>query len=78
MDHWLEAINNEFIDLSFFDIKKCFDSIFPDVLKYKLAKYGILNKEHKWSENYLETHMQSVVVNDEFSDCVNIKVDIPI
>ena len=78
VDHWFEAINNnEFIGVSFFDIKKCFDSISPDVLKYKLAKYGILNKEHKWFENYLETRMQSVVVNNEFSDYVNIKTGIP-
>ena len=41
------------------------------------AKYGILYKEPKWFENYLETCMQSVVVNDEFSDYVSIKIRIP-
>ena len=37
----------------FLDIEKCFDSINHDILRRKLAHYGVNGDALQWFENYL-------------------------
>ena len=78
LDHFFENIDNsELTVVTFFDIKKCFDSIPHHVLLYKLGKYGIKNSEIEWFRNYLQGRTQIVNLNGQLSEKLLINAGIP-
>ncbi len=55
VDDSLEAINeSEIVGICFLDIQKCFDTIDHELLLDKLHKHGLVDKELKWFQNYLQ------------------------
>ena len=77
-DQFLENIDNgELTGVTFFDIKKCFDSIPHHVLLYKLGKYGIKNSEIEWFRNYVQGRTQTVNFNGQLSEKLPINAGIP-
>ena len=58
-------------------ITKCFNTIDPDKLLFKLEKYGIKNKAHSWFKSYLYDHTQCSLVNGNLSNCANVRIGVP-
>jgi hypothetical protein len=78
VDHWLEALDNcDIIGVTFFDIKKCFDSISHEVLINKLMKYGVISKELQWFKNYLCDRSQAVCIDNHTSNYRKVETGIP-
>ena len=78
IDHWLEAADcRQVTGVTFFDLKKCFDTIPHDILLYKLKKYGITGHEYTWFRNYLSDRRQKVIFNNKKSDLMDITMGIP-
>ncbi len=64
VDDWLEAINeSEIVGICFLDFQKCFDAINYELLLEKLHKHGVVDKELKWFQNYLQDNLQAVFCN---------------
>ena len=77
-DNWLQAIDDNLINgVCFFDLTKCFNTIDPDILLFKLEKYGIKNKAHSWFKSYLYDHTQCSLVNGNLSNCANVRIGVP-
>ena len=75
---WLSAIDEGLINgVCFFDLAKCFNTIDPDILLFKLAKYGIHNTIHGWFKSYLHNRQQCTIINGELSEFELVRVGIP-
>ena len=78
LDDCLEAINeSELIGACFLNIKKCFDTIDHNILLKKLSKYGIINNELAWFQNYLADRSQIVACNGEVSGKEHVRIGVP-
>ena len=61
----------------FIDFRKAFDSIDHSVLLHKLSVLGILDREHKWFENYLSARTQVVRFQGVLSESEPIVTGVP-
>ena len=63
VDDLCENIDDDLLrGVCFLDIEKCFDSINHDILRRKLAHYGVNGDALQWLENYLQGRRQCVGV----------------
>ena len=65
------------IDTIFFDFAKAFDSVPHRRLISKLESYGISGRVLNWIKNYLNERQQTVSVNGEKSDPVEVFCGVP-
>ena len=78
IDDFYEAFNEkERVAACFLDISKCFDCIDYDFLMNKLEKYGILDVELKWFNNYVTNRKQMVQCQGKISKLSNLTIGIP-
>ena len=78
VDGWLESMNDGLINgVCFIDFSKCFNTIHPDILLFKLQKYGIHNIAHKWFTSYLTNREQCTIVHEKTSKFEMVKIGIP-
>ena len=78
MDGWLEGINDGLINgIYFIDFTKCFYTIDPGILLFKLEKYGIRGQTYKWFTSYLTDRSQSTIVNGIISELHDVRIGIP-
>ena len=61
----------------FFDLMKCFNTIDPEILLFKLDKYGIRNSTLYWFRSYLSNRSQCTLVNGKLSNFTNVSIGIP-
>ncbi len=61
----------------FLDLKKAFDTVDHGVLLSKLCNLGIKNNELNWFTNYLSNRQQCTVINNVYSDYMQISVGVP-
>ena len=75
---WLGSINDGLINcICFIDFTKCFNTINPGILLFKLEKYGIRGQTHKWFTFYLTDISQNTIVNGIISALHDVKIGIP-
>jgi hypothetical protein len=78
VDCWLENIDDGLINgVCFIDFTKCFNTIDPDILLFKLEKYGIRGISHDWFRSYLTNRQQCTFVNNKLSNFENVKIGVP-
>ena len=65
------------IDTIYFDFAKAFDSVPHRRLISKLESYGISGRVLNWIKNYLNERQQTVSVNGEKSDPVEVLSGVP-
>ena len=66
VDGWLESMNDGLInEVCCINFSKCFNTIHPDILLFKLQKYGIKNIAHKWFTSYLTNREQCTIVHEK-------------
>ena len=56
---------------------KCFNTIDPEILLFKLDKYGIRNSTLYWFRSYLSNRSQCTLVNGKLSNFTNMAIGIP-
>ena len=61
----------------FIDFSKCFNTIDPDILLFKLQKYGIRGNTHRWFSSYLTGRKQCTIINGKLSKVHDVKIGIP-
>ena len=72
------AINDSNTSLAtFIDFSKAFDTVNHFILIEKLKKYGIVNSNLAWLQNYLLNRKQCTTVNGTTSDLLNISCGVP-
>ena len=59
------------------DISNAFDTVWHDVLLFKLKQNGISGRPLELFENYLHNRKQCVVLSDSISDYSTIKSGVP-
>ena len=78
VDGWLESMNDGLINgVCFIDFSKCFNTIHPDILLFKLQKYGFQNIAHKWFTSYLINREQCTIVHEKTSKFEMVNIGIP-
>ena len=71
-DHHLEAV------LVLLDFSAAFDTLsHPALLQHLRERYGITGTALKWYESYLQSRSQSVVINGELSDSLDLDEGVP-
>ena len=60
----------------FIDFSKCFNTIHPDILLFKLQKYGF-QIAHKWFTSYLRNREQCTIVHEKTSKFEMVNIGIP-
>ena len=61
LHEFLDAFNEkEKVGACFLDISKCFDSVYHDILLFKMQQYGIAENMLRWFSSYLEERKQVV------------------
>lgn len=74
----LIALNNkERVGGVFIDLRKAFDSIDHSILLNKITSHGLVGKENKWLESYLDNRMQRVFINNRISSYHAIAHGVP-
>ena len=78
-DNWLNNIDDGLINgvCFFFDLMKCFNTIGPEILLFKLDKYGIRNSTLYWFRSYLSNRSQCTLANGKLSNFTNVWIGIP-
>ena len=77
-DNWLNNIDDGLINgVCFFDLMKCFNTIDPEILLFKIDKYGIRNSTLYWVRSYLSSRSQCTLVNGKLSNFTNVAIGIP-
>ena len=61
----------------FIDLSKAFDTIDHKILLHKLYNYGIRGIAHNLIESYLSNRFQSVKIDDEKSDKLQVRYGVP-
>ena len=59
------------------DFAKAFDKVCHSLLIHKLQHYGIRGKINSWIEGWLSNRTQSVVIDGERSEPVNVESGVP-
>ena len=78
VDDMCENIDDDLLcGVCFLDIEKCFDSINHDILRRKLAHYGVNGDALQWFENYLQGRRQCVRVNNVTSESRPCTMGVP-
>ena len=78
VDDMCENIDDDLLcGVCFLDIEKCFDSINHDILRRKLAQYGVNGDALQWFENYLQGRPQCVRVNNVTSESRPCTMGVP-
>ena len=78
VDNWLEAMDEGLIiGVCFIEFSKCFNTIDPDILLFKLQKYGIRGNTHRWFSSYLTGRKQCTIINGNLSKFHDVKIGIP-
>ena len=67
----------ELTGVCLFDLAKYFDTIYHELLLYKLGKYGLTETELLWFSNYLSDRSQIVNINGQLSSPKLIKTGVP-
>ena len=73
----LEVLYSIKICASLIDLSKCFDCVPHDFLLHKLAKYGILDNEHRWFNSYLSHRKQSIAFNNILLSQESVNIGVP-
>ena len=74
---WRPIAEGGVIDTIYFDFAKAFDSVPHRRLISKLESYGISGRVLNWIKNYLNERQQTVSVNGEKSDPVEVLSGVP-
>jgi hypothetical protein len=64
-------------DCLIMDFNKAFDKVSHCLLTHKLDHYGVRGKSNIWIRNFLSNRKQTVVVEGETSDYINVESGIP-
>ena len=65
------------VDILVMDFAKAFDKVCHSILIHKLQHYGIRGKINSWIEGWLSNRTQSVVIDGERSESVNVESGVP-
>ena len=65
------------VDILVMDFAKAFDKVCHSLLIHKLQHYGIRGKINSWIEGWLSNRIQSVVIDGERSEPVNVESGVP-
>ena len=78
IDLVLRSLNegNE-VDVIYLDFSKAFDKVDHNILLAKLKRYGIAGKLYQWIESFLRGRKQTVVVDGQKSDFVDVESSVP-
>ena len=68
---------NKFVTTAFLDLSEAFDSINHEILSIKLDKLGFDISALKLIGSFLSDRVQSVVLNDIFSDSLSVERGVP-
>lgn len=69
--------NRKQLDMIVLDFAKAFDKVSHPRLLHKLHHYGITGKNHKWIEAFLGNRTQAVVLENQYSDKVDVNSGVP-
>ena len=69
--------SNKEIRVVFLDISKAFDKVWHKGLIFKLSKCGIGGELLNWFQDYLQGHMQRVVIAGQYSDWEHLYAGVP-
>ena len=72
-----ETDKNKFVTAAFLDLSKAFDSINHEILSVKLDNLGFDTSALKLISSFLSDRVQSVVLNDIFSDSLSFARGVP-
>ena len=72
-----ERDKNKFVTSAFLDLYKAFDSINHEILSIRLDNLGFDTSALKLFGSFLSDRVQSVVLNDIFSDILNVARGVP-
>ena len=72
-----ETDKNKFVTTAFPDLSKAFDSINQEILNIKLDNLGFDTSALKLIGSFLSDRIQSVVLNDIFSNSLSVVRDVP-
>ena len=74
----LISLNKKYFTVAvFLDLKKAFDTVNPDILLYKLNKYGFRGLSNLFFGSYLKNRQQFVHVNNKTSKLLNMETGVP-
>ena len=65
------------IDMIVPDFAKAFDKVSHPRLLHKLRHYGITGRNHKWISAFLNNRTQAVVLENKYSDRVDVTSGVP-
>ena len=64
-------------DMIVLDFAKAFDEVSHPLLLHKLRHYGIKGKNNQWITAFLESRTQAVVLENKYSDKVDVTSGVP-
>lgn len=78
VDSWIDNVCDGLLTgVCLLDIRKCFDTIDHNLLREKLAYYGVKGVELQWFSDYLSNRSQVVFHNKVLSDKNEITIGVP-
>ena len=78
IDKWRQHLDqNEYVGAVLMDLSKAFDFLPHELLIAKMEAYGFENKSLKLFYNYLKQRKQTVSINGEMSDYMDILAGVP-
>ena len=78
IEHIYDSFNKKNHSIGIFlDFKNAFDTVNHNILISKLERYGIRGICKKWFISYLENRVQSVCINNVFSQYKKLKTGVP-
>ena len=78
LEEWTRKLDEGLVvDACYIDVKKAFDTVPHQRLLKKLHSYGIQGDVLRWIAAFLENREQSVIVNGETSEAVQVKSGVP-